>query len=553
MKRIYLLLVFVLSLSINSWAQEKWEAGLFLGGSTYFGDLVHSDYIPYLDQTRFAFGVNGRYLINQNFSVQLGFLHSGLKGDDAVRAQNGTGVPGRNISFESGVNQIGATFRWEPFGHKRYDAQNNFKRIVSPYIFAGLGYEFVNATPDYTKAQGNYVGLTQNDNNQLADNGSNLSFPFGGGIRHDLSEKVGLDLELTVNRAFSDFLDGVSNAGNPDNTDWYLAGGLRVSVKLGGPKDSDKDGIPDDMDTCPDIAGKDSAQGCPDSDGDGVEDSKDDCPDMAGGLAMGGCPDADGDGVRDIDDPCPGEKGGPNGCPDSDEDGIADNIEKEIGTDPNNPDTDGDGLLDGQENKNGNASIDPGESNPLDPCDPDKNAENCDMDKDGIVNSKDDCPTVFGEAIFKGCPDSDGDGVEDKVDKCPNEVGPVSNQGCPELEEEEQEVMDLAIQNIHFEYAKDVLKASSIPTLEKIATIMKKYPHYSLQIIGHTDSRGHREDNQKLSEKRAKRCLDWLVEKGIQKVRLESKGYGESVPIADNINEAGRSKNRRVEFILFIR
>jgi outer membrane protein OmpA-like peptidoglycan-associated protein len=553
MKKIYLLSFLFMALSLNVSSQDKWEAGLFLGGSSYFGDLVHSDYTPYLSQTGIAFGADVRYSFNQNFSAQLNFLHAGLKGDDEVRAENGSGVTGRNINFTGGTNQIGGILRWEPWGHKRYDDQNSFNRIISPYIFAGVAYEFINVDPDYSKATGSYVALSLNDKVEIDANNSNFNIPMGAGVRFDFNEKVGLDFELGINRASSDFIDGVSMSGNPDNNDWYFAGGVRLSVKLSDKKDSDKDGIADEDDPCPNIAGVASANGCPDMDGDGIEDSKDDCPSVAGTKDLGGCPDTDGDGIRDIDDDCPEEKGGINGCPDSDGDGISDKVELAMGTDPNNEDSDGDNITDGIENPNGNATVDKGESDPRDACDPLINADLCDQDKDGLVNSADECPTEAGSIAAKGCPDSDNDGILNKYDKCPNAAGPKSNEGCPELNKEEKEVFDLAISNIQFESNSNILKLSSVPTLSKIVDIMKKYPYYNLKISGHTDSRGHRADNLKLSENRAKACLSWLAGKGIDRARMESAGYGESQPIADNINEAGRKQNRRVVFELIIK
>lgn len=97
-------------------------------------------------------------------------------------------------------------------------------------------------------------------------------------------------------------------------------------------KDSDKDGIADEEDDCPEIAGIEAFNGCPDSDEDGVMDSEDDCPDVAGLVALAGCPDTDGDGVIDAEDDCPEEKGlvDNNGCPqnDKDKDGVIDEEDK---------------------------------------------------------------------------------------------------------------------------------------------------------------------------------------------------------------------------------
>jgi outer membrane protein OmpA-like peptidoglycan-associated protein/opacity protein-like surface antigen len=527
MKKLYLFIFVFLAFSTISKAQEKWEAGLFIGGSSYFGDLVHSNIFPYFDQTRLAFGADVRYSFTPTLSAQLNFLHAGLKGDDAVRLDKGSGFSDRNISFSTGVNQIGILLRYEPLGGMRYNSEDGFKKMVSPYIIAGIGYDFMNVEADYSRATDKFAASTQQDQNELNSSSSQLNLPIGGGLRFDLNEKVGLDLEFTVNRASSDLLDGVAASGNPDNNDWYLAGGVRLAMKLGAQET--------------------------DADNDGVADKDDACPNMAGPAQTNGCPDTDGDGIPDKDDNCPLVKGNLAGCPDSDNDGIADNIETILGTDPNNPDTDGDGLSDGVENKNGNATIEEGESNPLDACDPDKNADKCDMDNDGLVNAEDDCPTAYGEKILSGCPDSDGDGIADKDDKCPNEVGPKSNDGCSELEEAEKEIINVAIKNIQFETAQAVLKPVSIPILRQIRDIMNKYPYYSLKVSGHTDNVGDPNKNMDLSRMRAEACVNWLQANGINRARMESKGFGETQPIATNNTEAGRAQNRRVEFILIIK
>ncbi|MCZ8284070.1 MAG: OmpA family protein, partial [Bacteroidia bacterium] len=67
---------------------------------------------------------------------------------------------------------------------------------------------------------------------------------------------------------------------------------------------------------------------------------------------------------------------------------------------------------------------------------------------------------------------------------------------------------------------------------------------------GHTDNLGYETDNQKLSEKRAKVIVDYLISKKISSDRLFYKGYGSKNPIATNETEEGRKQNRRVEFFI---
>jgi outer membrane protein OmpA-like peptidoglycan-associated protein len=100
--------------------------------------------------------------------------------------------------------------------------------------------------------------------------------------------------------------------------------------KVVAPKDTDGDGIFDNDDKCPTIAGIKAFNGCPDTDADGIQDSEDKCPTIAGVKEFNGCADTDADGVQDSEDDCPTVKGLPalKGCPDTDGDGVADKNDK---------------------------------------------------------------------------------------------------------------------------------------------------------------------------------------------------------------------------------
>jgi OmpA-OmpF porin, OOP family len=146
--------------------------------------------------------------------------------------------------------------------------------------------------------------------------------------------------------------------------------------------------------------------------------------------------------------------------------------------------------------------------------------------------------------------DTDGDGIPDHKDLCPTIAGPASNQGCPEIKDEVKKRLAWAAANILFESGKAILKASSYKVLDEVVFIFQDYPDYNVSVEGHTDSQGDDAMNQKLSEDRAKAAADYLVSKGVIPSRVSSKGFGETIPIADNATEAGRKVNRRVEFNL---
>ena len=94
------------------------------------------------------------------------------------------------------------------------------------------------------------------------------------------------------------------------------------------------------------------------------------------------------------------------------------------------------------------------------------------------------------------------------------------------------------------------LQKTSYPELRRLAMILKNNSSFRIVIEGYTDNTGKKAYNLQLSENRAKAVANYLISLGIPKQRVSYKGLGDQRPIADNFNEAGRSKNRRVEFRL---
>lgn len=93
--------------------------------------------------------------------------------------------------------------------------------------------------------------------------------------------------------------------------------------------------------------------------------------------------------------------------------------------------------------------------------------------------------------------------------------------------------------------------AKSSALLEEVAEVLQKNQNIEVvEIQGHTDNTGGREHNQKLSDARAASVRDWLIKAGVSAARLQAKGYGQDRPLAPNVTEANRTKNRRVQFII---
>jgi outer membrane protein OmpA-like peptidoglycan-associated protein len=234
----------------------------------------------------------------------------------------------------------------------------------------------------------------------------------------------------------------------------------------------------------------------PDLDGDGVLDNADQCPTQAG-PAPTGCPpppDSDGDGVLDQDDRCPTLAGpAPEGCPPPP-----------------------------------------------------------DADKDGVADPDDACPDVPGPAP-KGCPlDPDNDGIEGDADQCPDQAetknGFQDTDGCPDELPEEVKRFTGVIPGIEFDFAKASIRPVSKPVLDGAVKVLTDYPDLKVEISGHTDNVGQHDANVKLSQARADAVKAYLVSKGIDAARIQSRGAGPDEPLADNKTVANRRKNRRIEF-----
>ncbi len=538
---------------------------MLLSGN-YMGDMVATAY-PSPKGLGWGGGIFLRRNCTERLSLRLNAAYGAFQGDDANFADRlGT----RGFSFKGSATDLSLLGEWDLRGKKRYK-NGNFNKLISPYVFGGVGLGYIDPTTTFNSNFPENQGVLDDKKGDFTPITPVL--PMGGGIRLDLSPRITLAAELGLRMTFSDYVDGISQSANPSHNDWYMFSGLSLAYRFGRFKDSDGDRIIDRYDQCPNLQGEPTLAGCPDTDGDGVIDEKDQCPYQRGASSMNGCPDKDGDGVADKDDRCPEIIGlrALKGCPDNDADGIADIDDAcpdRMGFDYTKgcPDTDRDSIADAQDKCPTEKGLAVNQGCPdrdtdndgvvdrLDQC-PDKMGlkifDGCpDTDGDGLPDRSDNCPDKAGLAFMNGCPDGDGDGLADREDTCPDKAGPKNNKGCPEVQKEELKILEKAMTGVQFDPSKSTLRKVSFPILDNVADLLKKYPNYNLTISGHTDSDGDEKKNQVLSEQRAKACLDYLVNKGIAASRMSSKGFGESQPIVPNINKANKAQNRRVEFVM---
>ena len=108
----------------------------------------------------------------------------------------------------------------------------------------------------------------------------------------------------------------------------------------------------------------------------------------------------------------------------------------------------------------------------------------------------------------------------------------------------------LTINNVFFETGQFELLPASFPELERLAKLMNENPNMRIRLEGHTDNVGNAQNNMNLSNSRVEAVKSFLVNKGVAANRIQSRGMGQTKPIAPNNTEEGRAKNRRVEFII---
>jgi outer membrane protein OmpA-like peptidoglycan-associated protein len=120
-----------------------------------------------------------------------------------------------------------------------------------------------------------------------------------------------------------------------------------------------------------------------------------------------------------------------------------------------------------------------------------------------------------------------------------------------ESKQREQEVLVLTFKSdFFFDVDSAVLKPGGYKDIDRAAVVLNRYPETSLRVEGHTDSTGSEDYNLKLSEKRATAVKNELLAQNLDSNRIQTIGFGEAKPVADNNTESGRQLNRRVEIVI---
>ncbi len=313
---------------------------------------------------------------------------------------------------------------------------------------------------------------------------NSLVYNIGGGLKYKVTDIFDIYFGLGYNFVQNDNIDAVKYG---DYEDFYLSGNFGVSFRIWNEKDTDKDGITDDIDKCideeEDYDGYQDEDGCPDkdNDGDGIFDIADNCPNKAedfdGFQDDDGCPDLDndGDGILDVDDECPNLIEDFDGY--EDDDGCPD------------VDNDGDGILD----------VD-------DKCVNERENFNGYLDDDG-------CPDTLPAPIIKEITPK-----EETPKPKPKPIEPkkpVSNVPS-EL---------LILSETTFASNSSNIKSSAYGELNRIVDELKKYPNTSWRIEGHIDKQTSRGEATRVTKAQADAILSYFVSKGLPAFEFPSCGF----------------------------
>ena len=134
--------------------------------------------------------------------------------------------------------------------------------------------------------------------------------------------------------------------------------------------------------------------------------------------------------------------------------------------------------------------------------------------------------------------------VAEVTPEAPPAIETVKSEYFGDIAEGDKIVLD----NIYFEFDQSVLLPESYAELNELGRFLVQNPGVRIRISGHTDNIGTAEYNFRLSQDRAAAVMSYLSVNGIDRERLESRGFGSEYPVATNDTDEGRSKNRRVEF-----
>ena len=200
----------------------KYEVGILGGTFIYQGDLTPND-IGSFNTMKPGLGIFGSRNLNSVVAFRMQLLRGSLKGDDS-KYENPAWRQQRNFKFKSPITELSGLLVWNILGLKPNEAGIiNF----SPYLFGGVGFSFLNIKRDWSQFNASHFtdeaailnGLIADADHKLPK--GVFEFPIGMGVRYGINSRLSFILEGTYRLTSTDYLDGFSQAANPDMNDHF--------------------------------------------------------------------------------------------------------------------------------------------------------------------------------------------------------------------------------------------------------------------------------------------------------------------------------------------
>lgn len=210
------------------------ELGVGAGIFVYQGDLT-PDPLGSYRTLRPGIVVSAANILSSSFSVRLNLSLGSLRGNE-TKYEEPEYRKFRGFQFRTPVIEVSPQLVWNPF------ANNNAERGFSPYLFAGVGVGFLRIRRDYSGYDPTYFGDGNDISQRIAlDEQERLPtvrilVPVGMGIRYNLSPAIAVQAETAYRFLSSDYLDGFSQAANPEKNDHYQVTSAGVILRWGNIK-----------------------------------------------------------------------------------------------------------------------------------------------------------------------------------------------------------------------------------------------------------------------------------------------------------------------------
>ncbi|MBL7733189.1 MAG: hypothetical protein JNM88_18625 [Chitinophagaceae bacterium] len=213
-------------------SNPKYEFGFNLGFLVYQGDLTPNRFGSFKTQ-KFSFGLQAGRLLSPSFSVRAVLFRGKLAGDEGLY-DNPEYRKLRAFSFTTPVTELSVQFAWNVLG------RNYAEKGFSPYVFAGGGLSFLKIRPDASRISTTYFDPETSEvwAGLAADTAHALPkvlpvIPVGVGVKYFFSQRLGINAETSYRLSYTDYLDGFSQAVNPDKNDHYLNYSVGVLLRTG--------------------------------------------------------------------------------------------------------------------------------------------------------------------------------------------------------------------------------------------------------------------------------------------------------------------------------